>query len=316
MLALCAAVAGSSGCRDSSAGGTASIATSLPSADSEPADVVLAGVDISAMTPRERREWNGLAMRLLSPCPSVPVSVAECVREKRACEVCLRAARWVARAVREGASDSLVERAYRQRFDPSTLKSIAVDGSPTEGPDHAPVTIVDIADFECPHCREVVPRLDALLAAYPGRIRVVYKAFVLSFHQRAEPAARAAFAAGEQGKFWEMEHVLFEQQQRLEDADLERYAKLLKLDLPKWKAGLHSPQVDARLEKDRQLGRDLNVQATPTLYINGRELDVENGESLEDRVAEELGASQDGSPPAHPPAGSASDRPAGDGGRH
>jgi len=309
MVALSVAVAGSSGCRDSSAGGTTSAAISDPSANAEPPDIVLAGVDISAMTPRERREWNGLATRLLAPCPSVPVSLAQCVKEKRACETCIRAARWVARAVQEGASDSLVERAYRQRFDPSTLKAIPVDGSPTEGPDNAPVTVVDIADFECPHCREVVPRLDALLSTYPGRIRLVYKAFVLSFHARAEPAARAAFAAGEQGKFWEMEHLLFEQQQRLEDADLERYAKLLQLDVPKWKASLHSPAVDARCEKDRQLGRELNIQATPTLYINGRELDIESGESLEDRVAEELGASQDST--ARPP-----ERPAGDGGRN
>jgi thiol-disulfide isomerase/thioredoxin len=198
MLALGVAVAGSSGCRDSSASGTASGVASEPSAHADPQDVVLPGVDISAMTPRERREWDGLAERLLSPCPSVPVSLAQCIREKRACETCLRAARWVARAVRDGASEGLLERAYRQRFDPSTLKAIAIDGSPTEGPDNAPVTVVDVADFECPHCREVVPRLDALLSAYPGRIRVVYKSFVLSFHTRAEPAARAAFAAGEQ----------------------------------------------------------------------------------------------------------------------
>jgi protein-disulfide isomerase len=314
MIALGVAIAGWSGCRDSSASGAASGATSEPSALVDPPDVVLPGVDISAMTPRERREWNGLAQRLLSPCPSVPVSLAQCIREKRACEACVRAARWVARAVREGAPESLVDRAYRQRFDPSTLRVIAVDGSPTEGPDNAPVTIVDVADFECPHCREVVPRLDALLSTYPGRIRVVYKSFVLSFHVRAEPAARAAFAAGEQGKFWEMEHVLFEQQERLEDADLERYAKMLKLDLPKWKASLHSPAVDGRLEKDRQLGRTLEIQATPTLYINGRELDIESGDSLEDRVAEELGAAQDGT--VHAEAGAAPGGSPGDAGRH
>jgi protein-disulfide isomerase len=242
------------------------------------------------------------------------VSIAQCVREKRACETCLRAARWVARAVRDGASDSLVERAYRHRFDPSTLKTIPIDGSPTEGPESAPVTIVDIADFECPHCREVVPRLDALLSTYPGRIRLVYKAFVLSFHARAEPAARAAFAAGEQGKFWEMEHILFDQQQRLEDSDIERYAKMLKLDVPKWKASLHSPAVEARLEKDRELGKTLEIQATPTLYINGRELDIESGESLEDRVAEELGGAQEGS--ARGAVGTGADASPGDAGHH
>jgi len=219
----------------------------------------------------------------------------------------------VARAIREGASESLIDRAYRQRFDPSTLVAIPVDGSPTEGPEKAQVTIVDIADFECPHCREAVPRLDALLATYPGRIRLIYKSYVLRFHMRAEPAARAAFAAGKQGKFWEMEHMLFDQQQQLEDADLERYAKSLKLDIAKWKADLHSDVVNERVEKDRQLGRDLNIRGTPTIYINGRELDVESGDSLEDRVAEELGVSQDS--PARAPASAGSGQVLGDSGR-
>ena len=62
------------------------------------------------------------------------------------------------------------------------------------------------------------------MAAYPGKVRLVYKSYTLPFHVHGEPAARAAFAAGSQGKFWEMEHLLFERQQHLEDSDLERYA--------------------------------------------------------------------------------------------
>ena len=69
-----------------------------------------------------------------------------------------------------------------------------------------------------------VPMLDAVMQAHPGKVRLVYKSYTLPFHQHGEPAARAAFAAGAQGKFWEMEHLLFERQQHLEDADLERYA--------------------------------------------------------------------------------------------
>jgi protein-disulfide isomerase len=143
-----------------------------------------------------------------------------------------------------------------------------------------------------------VPELDAVLAAHPGKVRLVYKSYTLAFHVHGEPAARAAFAAGNQGKFWEMEHLLFEQQQHLEDADIERYARSLRLDIPKWKADMASQAVKDRIAADHGLGEQLKLKGTPTLFINGRELDVEAGEVLEDRVASELGeAPSDASAP-------------------
>jgi protein-disulfide isomerase len=241
------------------------------------------------MTPRERHEWSAVVSRALAPCPNVAVSIAQCVRENRSCGGCLMAAKWVASAVHEGASEDQIEHAYKERFDPATVKVLPVDGSPTKGPDDAPVTIVEFADFECPHCRLAVPVVDAVLEAHPGKVRVVYKSFTLSFHLRGEPAARAAFAAGAQGKFWEMEHLLFERQQNLEDSDLDRYAKALKLDLAQWKTDMSSPAVNDRIAHDHALGDSLKLKGTPTIYVNGRELDVEGDEQLEARVAGELG---------------------------
>lgn len=253
------------------------------------------------MTPRERHEWSALVTELLAPCPSVPVSVAQCLLERRTCGACAQAAKWIASAVRNGASLDQVHRAYGQRFDPSSAKAIPIDDSPTKGPDEAPVTIIELADFECPHCAGAVPILDAVLAAHPGNVRLVFKSYTLQFHTRGEPAARAAFAAGAQGKFWEMEHLLFERQQHLEDADLERYAQMLKLDLAQWKADMESAAVKDRIARDHKLGEDLKVRGTPTIYVNGRELDIEQDESLEERVASELGV-----PPVLAPSSSAS----------
>jgi len=303
------------GCRDSSASSAEATATAVGQASAEKKDVLLPGVDTSAMTPRERREWGALVSELLAPCPSVPVPVAQCVLEHRACGACTQAAKWVASAVRNGASRDQVHRAYGQRFDPSSAKAIPIDGSPTKGPDEAAVTIVELADFECPHCAGAVPVLDAALAAHPGNVRLVYKSYTLQFHARGEPAARAAFAAGGQGKFWEMEHLLFERQQHLEDADLERYAQMLKLDLGKWKADMDSPAVRDRVIHDHKLGEDLKVKGTPTIYVNGRELDIEQDESLEERVAAELGVPPAPAPsssvasPSKPPSSSAAPKP-------
>jgi protein-disulfide isomerase len=295
-------------CRDSaahdSAGAPASSTTTAPAA-AEALDLILPGVDTSAMTPRERHEWSALVTDLLAPCPTAPVSVAQCLKETRACGTCAQAAKWLVRAVRDGAPEDTIRHAYKERFDPSGIRALPMDGSPAKGPDDAPVVIVEFADFECPHCRAEVPVIDAVLAAHPSQVRLVYKSYTLAFHQRGEPAARAAFAAGMQGKFWEMEHLLFQRQEHLEQSDIDRYAVLLKLDIPKWKADMDSPAVRERIEHDHSLGEDLKLKGTPTLYVNGRELDVEQDESLEGRVAAELGVPPHS--PSEAPAASASE---------
>jgi protein-disulfide isomerase len=299
LAGLAVTLGASAGCRDSNASSveTAGSATAAASTEGKDVkDVVLAEVDTSPMTPRERHAWSALVGSLFAPCPDVPVSVAQCVQEKRACPTCVRAASWIARAVRDGASNEQIQHAYKERFDPAGVKTLPIDGSPTKGPDDAPVTIVELADFECPHCREAVGVLDAVMAAHPGKVRLVFKSFTLPFHVHGEPAARLAFAAAAQGKFWEMEHLLFERQQHLEDADLERYAGMLKLDPAKWKVDVESQAVKTRVADDHKLGEDLKLKGTPTIYVNGREVELEEGESVEERVAEELGV-----PPAPPP---------------
>ena len=92
-------------------------------------------------------------------------------------------------------------------------------------------------------------------------------------HTHADPAARAAIAAQNQNKFWEMHHKLFENQEHLEQSDLERYAKDVGLDMTKFKADLGTKDTDARLEADRKQADTLKIKGTPTIYINGREYD-------------------------------------------
>jgi protein-disulfide isomerase len=311
LLALGLAQGALPGCRSSSANSGEPAPGPSAQAHAEAKDVVLAGVDTSAMTPRERHAWSSLVTELFAPCPNVPVSIAQCLEEKRPCGGCAQAAKWLARGVRDGASEDQLQRGYKARFDPASVKTLPTDGSPSRGPDDAPVTIVEFADFECPHCREAVPLIDAVLAEHPGKVRVVYKSYTLPFHVHGEPAARAAFSAGAQGKFWEMEHLLFERQEHLEVEDLERCAQAVKLDVTKWKADMDSPSVKDRVARDRKLGEELKLKGTPTLYVNGRELELEQQESLEERVVAELGVLSGPSPssaPSVPPARSAAPR--------
>jgi protein-disulfide isomerase len=246
----------------------------------------LPGVDTHGLDARERAEWADLVRELMAPCLSVAVPVGQCVEEHRDCRACAPAAEWVAHAVHEGLAPEQIRARYLSRFDPVGVKSLPLGGSPSRGPADAPVTVVEFVDLECPHCREGSRQLDAAFDAHPGKVRIVFKSFALSAHPHAEAAARAAFAAGRQGKFWEMEHLLLEGQEHLEPRDIEGYARSLKLDLARWRADMASPAVAQRVAGDRQLGDDLKLRGTPTFYVDGRE--VAEDDTLEDRIRQEL----------------------------
>ena len=235
--------------------------------------VSLEGVDTAPLTPRERKEWSQYVSEFLSPCPNVPVPIAQCVKEKRDCNRCLPAAKHVLKGVKDGMSREQVEKSYKNRFDPANVKNVPIDGSPTKGPEGAPITMVEFADFQCPHCAEFAPMLDKLLESRKGEIQFVYKLYVLGKFPQSETAARAAFAAGKQGKFWEMHHMIFQNQQRLSMQDLDAMATQLGIDVSRMHADMQSQEASDRLAKDRKLGEDLKIEGTPTIFINGRQYD-------------------------------------------
>lgn len=239
----------------------------------DPAVISLEGVDTAPLTPREKKEWSQYVSEFLSPCPNVPVPIAQCVKEKRDCNRCLPAAKHVLKGVKDGMSREQVEKSYKNRFDPAMVKNVPIDGSPTKGPEGAPITMVEFADFQCPHCAEFAPMLDKLVEQRKGEIRFVYKLYVLGKFPQSETAARAAFAAGKQGKFWEMHHMIFQNQQRLSMQDLDAMAAQLGLDVSRLHADMQSQEATDRLAKDRKLGEDLKIEGTPSIFINGRQYD-------------------------------------------
>ncbi|AKF06338.1 DsbA family protein [Sandaracinus amylolyticus] len=246
----------------------------------------LEAVDLGDLTAAERRVWVDLVNALLSPCGE-PVSVARCADEGRACRTCVPAARYVSRLIAEGYERSEIEELYELRYGRDTAVEVQSEGFPMRGAPMAPVTIVEFSDFECPYCGRAHPLLAELLRDFEGQVKVVFRNYPLSGHPRAMPAARAAVAAGQQGKFWEMADLLFEHQRALEDEDLERYAQQLGLDMERFHADLHSPETQAAIERDREEGRRLNVEGTPTFFVNGRRF-REPPTSLPAYVREEL----------------------------
>src|SRR5262249_22490063 len=235
----------------------------------EPRIEKLAGVDTSSLTPREQREWSTYVSELLAPCSDQPVSIAQCIKESRPCSLCLPAARFLVERVTRGAARSQGEAAFRLRFAPDQVKSIDETDSPWKGAKDAPVVIVEWADFECPFCGAASPVLDKLVLQYPNSIRLVFKTYPLAAHEHSEIAARAAVAAGKQGKFWEMHHTLFANQQGGLDRDvLMRLAGELKLDEKKFAVDLDSEPVADAVNRDRKQAEKLELRGTPMIYVN------------------------------------------------
>ena len=293
---------GASTCQKQSSGGEVS---------KEPAgqaDVTLPGVDTSPLTPREKKEWSKYVSELLAPCSDVPVPVAQCVQEKRNCAKCLPAARFVLKGVRDGLTAEQIEKSYHGRFDADRIKNVPIDGSPSKGPESAPITIIEFADFECPFCGMIAPVLEKTWAERKTQVRFIFKFFPLSGHAHGEIAARAGVAAIHLGNFWEMHDKMFANRDHLEQSDLDSYAKEFGMDLAKFHADMQAPATSDRIQRDKKAAEALDVKGTPSIYINGREYDPH--QDLNEWINLELASAGIPSDPSKPvAAASASAKP-------
>jgi protein-disulfide isomerase len=143
---------------------------------------------------------------------------------------------------------------------------------PSRGPAEAKVTIVEFSDFECPFCGRAEESVTQVMERYPGKVRVVYRHFPLSFHPHAQKAAEAAACADAQGKFWEMHKQLFANQQKLGLQELKVHAQTAGLDAAKFSACLDGSATKAQVDADQKAGAEIGVSGTPAFFINGKML--------------------------------------------
>jgi protein-disulfide isomerase len=154
--------------------------------------------------------------------------------------------------------------------DPTVRYAVALGDSAIEGSADAKVTIVIFSDFQCPFCARVQDTLDELQRSYGADLRVVAKHNPLSFHTSADGAARAAEAAGKQGKFWEMHDKLYANIKALGQSDLESYAKELGLDVAQFRRDMDDATIRARIDADIKQAKELGAAGTPSFFINGK----------------------------------------------
>lgn len=176
----------------------------------------------------------------------------------------------ILRVMREQSEYVALRVGWRPAADNSP-KVIPVGTSFTKGPENAVLTIVEFSDFQCPYCAGVTPILDSVVRAYPKDVRLVFKHFPLSFHAKAREAAAAGIAAGKQGKFFEFRTIVMAQYRNLNPDVYLAAARQLGLDVERFRREM--PLTDAMnqiMDRDIELGRDIGVEGTPTLFVNGR----------------------------------------------
>jgi protein-disulfide isomerase len=149
------------------------------------------------------------------------------------------------------------------------VQPVNLTKAPIEGDTKAELTLIEFSDFQCPFCRESQATLEALRNKYGKRLRIAFVNFPLSMHPQAKNAALAAWAAEQQGHFWEYHDRLFARQEKLGDALYVELAKELKLDLAKFNQDRASDAANKAIEADKAQGLKVGVNGTPTFVING-----------------------------------------------
>lgn len=143
--------------------------------------------------------------------------------------------------------------------------------SPTKGAPLGKVVLVEFSDFQCPYCQAAAATVKQFVEKHKDRVTLVYKHLPLtSIHDQALPAAKASWAAQQQGKFWQYHDALFEQQKQLGEPLYPEIAKRLGLDVAKFNRDRNSQAAQAAIKKDLQLADQLGISGTPFFAMNGQ----------------------------------------------
>ncbi len=153
---------------------------------------------------------------------------------------------------------------------PPVFVSELDDGvSPVKGATNQRVTIVEFSDFECPYCKQVQSVLGQIIESYGRTVRLVFKHLPLEGHRNSLPAARAAYCAAEQGRFWQFHDAVFAAG-NLSPPLFEQIASDLGLGLPKFQDCVASERSRAAVIKDIEAARLLRIESTPSFVVNGK----------------------------------------------
>jgi protein-disulfide isomerase len=152
----------------------------------------------------------------------------------------------------------------------------------------AAVTLEEFADFQCPQCAAEHPILNEIKSIYGSRIHFIFREFPLDIkaHDKSYDAAVVAEAAGLQGKFWEMQGMLFNNQKTwTDDPNFKQiwkgYGQKIGLDSTKWETDIAGLAARGRVDADKQRGKGIGINGTPSLFLNGKAVALEDMQEVD-----------------------------------
>ncbi len=175
---------------------------------------------------------------------------------------------------------------------PRMMVNVEAGNAPLFGKKDATVTIVEFSDFQCPFCSRAADTVNQVKKKYGNKIKLAFKQFPLPMHSNAKPAAEASMCINEQNtdKFWSYHDLLFKNQDKLDQANLAKYAKEVGADTKKFEECVKSKKYAEYVQKDSEYGEKLGVKSTPTFFINGQLLSgAVPLENFSEVIDEELG---------------------------
>ncbi|MFP2961679.1 DsbA family protein [Myxococcus sp. 1LA] len=248
-----------------------------PAAPVDPASAVsgIPGMDFSSLSPTAKRELATVFSDDFCYC-GCPHTLGACLKTHTPCKHAKRKAQVAARMVSEGipATEVILSLSTYYAAFHNPRAQFKVDDRMCMGSAGAPVTVVEFSDFECPYCAKARPVLEAFAKKHAQQVRFCYLPFPLSMHPNAKQAAQAALWARDQGKFWQMHDALFENQSNLKPEAIAALATSLGLDGAKLGALLKTDAYKDELDGYRGQGRSAGISGTPSVYFNGRALDL------------------------------------------
>ena len=262
-------------------------------ADSDKAAQVLKGIpglDFSSLSPSAQRELGSVLTDEFCFC-GCPHTLGACLKTHPTCKHARRMALLAAADAAAGipAVEIILNLSkYYLSFRESRL-SLKVDERMCTGSKEAKVTVVEFSDFECPHCAAARPILEKFAHANAATLRFCFSPFPLPNHPNSGPAAQAALFARDRGKFWEMHDLLFENQSRLNPELIKSLAGKIGLSAAELQRAFDSSTYAAQLSDWKESGNRAGVDATPTLYVNGRKFGLAlTPEALQRTVEDEM----------------------------
>lgn len=182
----------------------------------------------------------------------------------------------------------LFSRQEQKTLKTFTREELFPEGSASKGNASASAYLVEFSDFQCPACKAFAPLVADITTKYGEQLAVVYRHYPLTQHTYAEKSARAAEAAKNQGKFWEMHDELFANQETLSDETLNTIVQKIGLDEATFFQDIEKQEVKDYIAKEIAEGNRFEVNSTPTFFLNGQKLTLRSAQDLTRAIEDAL----------------------------